>query len=55
MVQKLRLYQTKNRHIDKEKDTPVDVESKEVLFDTSDVSIPRKFPEAKIQTNKQNK
>ena len=48
-VHKMHLNQTKSRHIDEENDTPIDVEAIEVLFDTFDVPIPWKDPEAKIQ------
>ena len=34
------LESNKNRHIDEENDTPVDVEPMEVLFDTFDMPIP---------------
>ena len=41
--------ESKSRHIDEENFTPVNVEPMEVLFDTFDVPIPLKDPEAKIQ------
>ena len=40
MVHIRHLNQTKSRHTDKKNDTPVDVESMEVLFNTFDVPIP---------------
>ena len=49
MVHKKHLNQTNRRHIDEENDTPMDLEFMEVLFDTSDVPIPQKTPERKIQ------
>ena len=48
IVYKRHLNQTKNRHIDEENDTSVDIDSMEVLFDTFDVPIPQKAPETKI-------
>ena len=47
--------QTKSRHANEENDTPVDIEPKEVLFNISDVPIPRKALETKIQKRQRGK
>ena len=54
-MHKRHLNQTKSRYIDEKSDIPVDIEHIEVLFNTFDVPIPQKAPEAKKEKDREEK